>query len=141
MKICYSPAVRNKISVKLPFISQKIVEIFASAAWLSVQTIISAHNSLCMSFSYKSLEGRQICLPKLFFRYLCIKAMSLRLRTAVYRKMLCTSRGFIWKLVALKSFYKCAAQPRSQIRILSVSFLTSSPSWIPENIYIRSPES
>ena len=63
-------------------------------------------------------------------------------RSGMNGKMLGTGCCFhkVIILVALQAFHIGHAQAGGEIRILSIGLMSSSPSGIPENIYVRRPE-
>ena len=69
--------------------------------------------------------------------------MSVPFRTTVHGIMLCTGMCFIVfpGTTTLQTFYYCQPHQRSQIRVFSISFHTTSPTRITINVDIRSPKS
>ena len=137
MKIPDCPAVGNIMTLKSPFFSQRLLnQCWTSAAWFSVRAVVCSHNSLYIRFFDKCLKSRKIRFFHIFRCRLRIKFVAQIFRTAVYRKMFCTGCRLHHLTIALQTFYKRNTQTGSQIRILSRRFMTSSPAWIAENIYI-----
>ena len=62
------------------------------------------------------------------------------LRTGMDCKMLGAGSGFHNFAIALEPFYKRDSQLFRKVRIFTVSFMSPSPSWITENIYVWRPE-
>ena len=67
--------------------------------------------------------------------------MTKKFRARVNSKVLCTSSNLkVILVMSLKTFNIANTHTSCKIRIFTKSLLTSSPSWITENIYIRRPE-
>ena len=111
MEIFDCPAVGSKMSIKFPFSSQNLFhEILMSAAWLSISTVISAHNSLHIRLGYQCLKSRKVRFPHILHAALCIKFMADGLWSAVHCVMFRTSRGFHHRPVSLQTFHEPHAQ-------------------------------
>ena len=138
MKVTDCPAVRSIMTFEFPFSSQDIFhKIFMCTTWFSVCSVIGPHHSFNIRFCYKCFKSRKVCFPHILHTCLCIKFMSERFRTTVYCKMLCACCCFHYRSVTLEPFYKFHAKSGCQIWIFTVGFMTSSPSRISENIYVR----
>ena len=87
------------------------------------------------------MEYRYIkCWEVSFFHILrscdCVKFMADGLRTGMDCKVLGAGSGFHNFAIALEPFYKRDSQLFRKVRIFTVSFMSPSPSWITENIYV-----
>ena len=140
VEVAYSPAVRNEITVKLPFL-QLVHQEIACAGRFTVHAVICAHNALNLGFLYQCLKCRQICFFHILCVCLCIKGMTYSLGAAVYSKMLCTSCSLYNLAVALKTSYNSHAVLCGQVRILTEGLMASAPAGVTEDIYIRCPQS
>ena len=140
MEVPDRPAVRNKMSLKAPVLTQDFLQRRTSAAWLSVCPVVSAHDRFYACFLHKRLKCRKVGLLHILRRRLGVKLMSERLRSGVHRKMLRTCRRLQGISISLQAFYKRHTKTACQIRILSICLMTAPPARIAENVDIRRPE-
>ena len=130
------------MAFEAPCISQDILkQCLASAARLTVSTIVGAHHRLYLRFLYTGFKRRKISLEHILTGSYRIERMTLVFRTGVYREMLCTCCRFhVIVIVPLDSLDKAHTQTGSKVRVLTESFMAASPSRITENIYVGRPE-
>jgi hypothetical protein len=88
------------------------------------------------------LKSRQIGFIKIHIAYLEIDAMPGMFRTRMNSKMFAVATTFrIFIIRSLQPLDKRDSHPAGKKRILTIGFLSPSPSWIPEDIDIGGPES
>ncbi len=129
------------MTLKSPFSPQNILhQGFASAAGLSVGSVIGAHHCFHTGLLYQLFKGRKVCFIQILPGNFCIKAVAHRLRSRMNRKMLCTGRSRHIFPISLQPLYKRFSQLPGQIGILPVGLMSPAPPGIPENIHIGRPE-
>ena len=134
--VCYNQALES------PLVTQYVLQqTVAGAAWLTLVTVICAHNLLHVSVLNQALECRQVGFPKVASRYAHIELMAQRLRTAVNCIVLGARVQFeVFLVIALHTLYGLGTHNGVQIRILTGSLLTASPAGITENVHVGAPE-
>ena len=143
-EVVHSPAVSHYKTVEAPLLSEDLdKKLVTSAARLAFICIVRAHNLLYISSFHKTLESIEICLVEITPRYfLDIEHMALILRTAMDREMLQTCMELVILLIriALEAVHNGASHHCGQIWILSICLLAASPTWVTENVDVRSPD-
>ena len=68
--------------------------------------------------------------------------MAVPLRPRVYCIVLgaCQELAVVCVVGSLKSSHYCHSHACRQVRVLTVCLLSTSPSWVAEDVYVRSPE-
>lgn len=139
VKITYSPAVGNEIAVKAPFF-KLVHKAVTCAGGFTVHTVVCAHNALNFCVLYNGFKGRKICLFKLLFGHLCIKLVAESFGAAVDCKMLCAGGCTESFSLSLQALHIRFAVFGGKIRVLAVGLVSTSPSWITENVDVGCPE-
>src|SRR5574344_2972561 len=132
----------NQMSVS-PFITENLSkQTVGAAARLPFITLISTHHFFHIRLLHQILECRQICFPQIPGSYVfCIEFMSGRFRSAMNCKMFGTCMKLVISIFRrpLQSVNDSLPHSAGQERIFSISFLSSSPTWVTKDIDIRSP--
>ena len=137
MEVADRPAIRNEVSLKTPFFSQHLHQSRTCTAWLSVCAVISSHYGFNTGFTHQRPERRQISLCHVFRRSDSIEFMSECFRSAVDCEVLSAGRGLQCLTASLQASYKSLTHAGSQIRVLSVSLMTTAPSRVAEDVDVR----
>ena len=140
VEISYSAAVGNNVSLESELIAKNFLKQGrASAANLTVSSVISTHNCRGLCVIYTILERPKVCTVKILLRYNRIKAMTKSLRTAMNGIVL--NRGIKLAIfsLSLKSLYEGYAHSSCKIRVFTVCFVSSSPSGVAEDVNIGRP--
>ena len=135
-------AVGKYDSVVSPLVAQDVnQQAVACTTRLTLKTLIGTHHLAHVSFLNQCLECRQICLPEVTVCWLHIHRVAQRLWAAVYSIVLGTSVGFeVFVVVALHAKNGLHAKHSIKIGVLTTCLLTTSPTWIAEDVYVRAPE-
>ena len=113
----------------------------ACTARLALVTVVCAHHLTNVTLLNEGLECREVCLPEVTHRNRCIISMTEWLRTAVYGIMLCACVSLeVLVVVTLHTEYILYSENCVHVRVLTVSLLTASPSWVTEDVHVRTPE-
>src|SRR5574344_1640894 len=138
VEVAHRPAVRNDMPLEAPLAPQNVFEqVLASAAWFTERSIICAHHRLNSCINER-LECRTVCFKQIFLAYHRIEFVAVLFRPGVNGIMFCTRRNLqmVW-VSALKSFYKSGSHARSEVGVLAVCLLSSSPARITEYVDVR----
>ena len=136
-------AISKHDGIVAPLVTKNInQQAIAGATRLTLKSLIGTHHLAHVTFLYQSLECRQISLPKVAIGRLYIHRVAQGLWTTMYGIVLGTSVGLeVFVVVTLHTQYGLYAQNGIQIRILTTSLLATPPTWITEDVDIRTPES
>ena len=128
-------------TIETPLLAQDVDEqTFAFATRFTFVAVVCTHHLAYITFLYKSLECRKIGLPEVAHRYTSIKAVTLWLWTAMYGIVLSTCVGLVVLLVVtLHTEYSLHTKYCIQIWVLTASLLTTSPTWVTEDVYVWTP--
>ena len=135
-------AVSQHDGIVAPLVAQDIDEqTVAGATGLALKTLVGTHHLADVGFLDQSLEGRQIGLPQVTVRGLYVHRVAQGLWSAVYGIVLGTGVGLeILGVVALHAQDSLDTEDGIQIGVLATRLLTASPTWITEDIDIRTPK-
>ena len=92
VKILNCPAIRNKISVKAPFLTKNTHKLGVCTGRLAVHTVIRAHNARNTRI-YQLFKSVKICFVQILVRTLRVKFVTEIFWSAVYSEMLGACRG------------------------------------------------
>ena len=129
-----------------PLIAQDVnQQTIARATGLTLETLVGTHHLAYVTFLHQGLESRQISLPQVTVRGLHIHRMAQGLRTTVYGIVLGTGMRLVIGLPIQRDRFLHTqdglyTQHGIQIGILTTGLLTASPTWITEDVDIRTPE-
>ena len=62
VEVSYCPAVGDDVSFEIPLVTDDVLQIGVTAAWLAVGPVIGAHYGLDLCFLYACLESGHVCL-------------------------------------------------------------------------------
>ncbi len=137
-------AVAGDESLKSPFVAQNLALIaVVAAARFTVDALIGAHHFGHIALLHQRLEGRKIGFPKVALgQLLDVERVAVPLRTAVHGKVFGASQEFAVATVGrtLQSAHHSQSHSLGEIGVFAVGFLSASPPWVTEYIYIWSPK-
>ena len=143
VEIAHSTTVAHHQVFKSPFITQYLLEQTGrTTAWIIIQTLVSTHHLTHIGILNQCLESRHICLPKIAGRHICkVCCVTCILWTAMYGIVLGTSPEFTILCIfrTLQALHNLDSHHACKIRILTISLLTTSPTGITEDVYVRGP--
>ena len=130
------------MSVERPLAAQDVLEQpLAAAARFVVGAVVRAHHGFHLRLGHRRAESGQIGFTKVFFGHHGIEGVTFALRTAVNGKVLGARRRLeVFRIVPLHALDEPDAQPRGEVRILPVGFVSAAPAGIPEDVDIGRPE-
>ena len=135
-------AVGQHDGIVAPLVAQDVdKQTVAGATGLALETLVGAHHLAHVTFLDQCLERRQVGLPQVAVGRFHVHGVAQGFRTAVYGVVLGTGMGLeIMIVVALHAEYGLQAKHGVHIRVLTTGLLAAPPTWITENIDIRTPE-
>ena len=132
-----SPAVAGDQSLESPFVTQDLLQVACiAAARLTVDALIGTHHLLDVTLLHQSFEGWEIGFPEVAFGQLFhIERVAVPFRSAVHRIVLGTCQRLqVFLSLTLQTAYHGQSHLRSQERVFAVGLLTTSPSWVAEDV-------
>ena len=141
-KVVDSVAVGQYDSIVAPLVAQNInQQTVAGAAGLTLETLVGAHHLAYISFLYQCLKGWQVSFPQVAVGWLYVHRVAQGLWSAVYGIVFGTGVGLkVLIVVALHAQHGLYTQYGIQIGVLAAGFLSTSPTWIAEDVNVRAPE-
>ena len=141
-KVVDSVAVGEHDAIIAPLVAQDInQQTVAGAAGLTLETLVGAHHLAHVTFLYQSLKGGQVGFPQVAIGRLYVHRVAQGLWSAVYGIVLGAGMGLeVLIVVALHTQHGLYTQYGIQIGVLATGFLSTTPTWVAEDIYIRAPE-
>ena len=140
-KVADGPTVGCNITVELPLVTQDILQQFVmTATGGSLIAVVGTHDTMHLGFRDQFPESRQVGIPQVVGRHTGIVGMAVSLRTTVNRIVLGTCHRFqVIGIRTLQATYNGRTHLGCQIGILTIGLLSTSPSWIAEDVDVRCP--
>ena len=143
-KVADCTAIAHHQSLETPFITKNLLkQSIIATTWVTIPTLIGTHHLSHLPFLHKRLEGREIGFVEVAWRNICdIELMAVPLRSTMNGEVLGTSKKLAILAVGrtLKSSHHSQTHAGSEIRVFTVGFLPTSPTWVTEDVDVRSPE-
>ena len=142
-EVANGTAIAGDDAVEAPLVAQYLLLISRlGAAGLTVDTLVGAHHLGHLGLLHQCLEGGQIGLPEIALgQILYIKLVAVPLRSAMHGKVLGAGQQLAILLVrALQTVNHGHTHARGEVGILAVGLLTTTPTWIAEDVDVRCPE-
>ena len=135
-------AVAHHQSLVFPTVAQNLNEQTARRATrLTLVSTVGTHHLLHVALSDESLEGWQIGFPKVASRWFCIELVAKWFWSTMNGKVLGTCmRLVILRVVALHTEHHSQSHAGTEVRVLAVGFLSTSPTRVAEDVHVWSPE-
>ena len=129
--------------LKAPLVTQNLLQqTIRTTTRVIIQSLIGTHHLTYITLGNQILKGRHIRFPEITDRHIRqVGRMTSIFRTAMYGVVLGTSPQFaiLRSLRTLQTTYHGITHDRSQIRIFAIGLLSPAPSWVTEDVHIRSP--
>ena len=144
MDIRNGTTIRYDEILESPFVTEDVLQqTSATATRFIVQSLIGTHHLTHLCIFDQRLEGRQIGFPQVACADIHqISRMTAPFRTAMYSIMLrtCPSLTVLAFLRTLQTAYDSRTHHTGKVWILTVGLLSSTPSWVAEDVDIWRPE-
>ena len=144
VEVADGTAVAHHQIFEAPFIAQNLLQqTGAAATWIIVKTLIGTHHLPHLRILHQSLEGWHVGFPHIAWRHVCqVGSMTGVFGTTMNGIMLGTCPQFpvLCRFRTLQTLHHLCAHHTGQIRVFTISFLTTPPSRVTENVHIGSPD-
>ena len=144
IEVVDSTAVAHHNTLIVPLVAQDLYQqTVASAARIALVTVVGAHHLFYATFGNQVLESREVGLVEVArIGEVGIIHVTVPFRTRVNSKVLGTSVGLIVLRISwsLQATHYCQTHRTSEVGVFAVGLLTTSPTWITEDVDVWGPE-
>ena len=141
IEVADGPAVGDDVTIKTPFVAEKIEEKLIGTGGLAADGVVGAHDGVGVALRNRSAEGGSVGVVEIVERDGNIEAMAKGLRAAVNGIVFRSGNGLeVMEILALKAGDKSDAESCGEEGIFAVGFLPASPARIAKDVDVGGPE-
>ena len=140
--IGHRATITHDVSLESPLVAQYIrKQELTTWCTFAINTVVCSHDDFHLAFFNQHLECRKIGFPQIAFRRFHVHRMARGFWSWVNGIVFTASSSFqIDGIITLYSLYESRSHRTRKIWVFTVCLHSPTPTWIPEDVYVRTPK-